>query len=72
MDVGGQGAPSRSASSCRSRVVHRKTPETKIPCWVIQLIQRFELFQRGFSKYCYGVDRALIQAEPGARVSALI
>ncbi len=31
--------------------------ETQIPVWAIELIHKFNLRQRGFSKYCYGIDR---------------
>lgn len=30
--------------------------ETLIPIWAIELIHKFNLKQRGFSKYCYGID----------------
>lgn len=30
--------------------------ETAIPYWVQELIRKFNLMQRPFSKYCYGVD----------------
>lgn len=30
--------------------------ETLIPEWVIELIQKFELVQRPYSKYCYALD----------------
>jgi hypothetical protein len=46
--------------------------ETHVPLWVVRLIQRFELTQRGFSKYCYAVDHAIVAATCGNRISALI
>lgn len=33
--------------------------ETLIPIWAIELIHKFNLKQRGFSKYCYGIDSIL-------------
>jgi len=33
--------------------------ETRVPVWVVELIRKFNLGQRGFSKYCYGIDHAL-------------
>jgi len=30
--------------------------ERLVPLWAIDLIKRFELVQRPFSKYCYGID----------------
>ncbi len=30
--------------------------ETMVPQWAINLIKRFNLVQRPFSKYCYGID----------------
>lgn len=30
--------------------------ETLVPFWAIDIIQKFDLVQRGFSKYCYGID----------------
>ena len=31
--------------------------EPAVPLWVRNLVERFELFQRGHSKYCYALDR---------------
>jgi hypothetical protein len=33
--------------------------ETLIPVWAIELIHKFNLTQRAFSKYCYGIDSVL-------------
>ena len=30
--------------------------ETLVPFWAINIIKKFELMQRPFSKYCYGID----------------
>ena len=30
--------------------------ETLVPAWAIGIIRKFGLVQRGFSKYCYGID----------------
>jgi len=43
--------------------------ETEIPFWVVTMIRRFGLQQRGFSKYCYALDRTMAMARPDARVS---
>ncbi len=39
--------------------------ETLIPMWAIELIRKFNLRQRGFSKYCYGIDSILGYNENG-------
>lgn len=39
--------------------------ETLIPTWAIELIHKFNLKQRGFSKYCYGIDSVLGYNEDG-------
>jgi hypothetical protein len=39
--------------------------ETLIPIWAIELIHKFNLKQRGFSKYCYGIDSVLGYNEDG-------
>jgi hypothetical protein len=39
--------------------------ETLIPIWAIELIRKFNLKQRGFSKYCYGIDSILGYCENG-------
>ena len=33
--------------------------ETMVPYWAIELIRKFDLIQRPFSKYCYGIDYIL-------------
>lgn len=33
--------------------------ETRVPQWTIDLIHTFNLIQRPFSKYCYGIDNIL-------------
>ena len=32
--------------------------ETLVPYWASEMIRKFNLMQRPFSKYCYGVDHA--------------
>jgi len=44
--------------------------ETRVPFWTVELIRKFNLGQRGFSKYCYGIDHALGYFTP-ARKRAL-
>ncbi len=44
--------------------------ETLIPIWAMELIHKFNLKQRGFSKYCYGIDSILGYNEDG-RISIL-
>ncbi|MCU0644647.1 MAG: polyphosphate polymerase domain-containing protein [bacterium] len=39
--------------------------ETLIPIWAMELIHKFNLKQRGFSKYCYGIDSILGYNEDG-------
>lgn len=39
--------------------------ETLVPIWAIELIHKFNLVQRGFSKYCYGIDSILGYCENG-------
>ena len=39
-----------------SPVVLEIKTETNVPTWVIAMIRRFDLMQRGFSKYCNAVD----------------
>jgi hypothetical protein len=65
---------------CESTLVHSddspvileiKT-ETLVPRWVIELVQRFELNQRGFSKYCYAIDNTMLAASVGERESAYL
>ena len=33
--------------------------ETLIPYWIQELIRKFNLMQRPFSKYCYGIDNIM-------------
>jgi hypothetical protein len=40
--------------------------ETLVPWWAIQLTRAMQLWQRGFSKYCYGIDRMREAEEMGA------
>ena len=40
-----------------SRVLLEIKVERMVPEWAIRLIRRFGLVQRGFSKYCYVIDR---------------
>jgi hypothetical protein len=39
--------------------------EPQVPDWIIALIQKFNLMQRPFSKYCYGIDHSLGTLEGG-------
>jgi hypothetical protein len=56
-------------NSCdESPVLLEIKTETRVPVWVVNLIRRFELNQRGFSKYCYAVDHSLSYTLPEARV----
>jgi len=45
-----------NARSDDSPVILEIKVETLIPIWAIELIRKFNLQQRGFSKYCYGID----------------
>ena len=49
----------------RSPVVLELKCETAVPVWLSAIIQRFELRQKGFSKYCFGIDSVLLD-ERGA------
>ncbi len=42
-----------------SPVVLEIKVETLIPMWAIDLITKFSLNQRGFSKYCYGIESTI-------------
>ena len=44
--------------------------ETLIPAWAIELIQMFNLTQRSYSKYCYGIDYFINYNENG-RIAVL-
>lgn len=43
--------------------------ETNVPDWIINMIQKFDLRRRGFSKYCQAVDHHLLYMQPDARNS---
>jgi hypothetical protein len=58
--------------SDESPVILEIKTETLVPKWVVQLIQRFDLTQRGFSKYCYAIDNTLLAATSGDRQSAFL
>ncbi|MBU0713040.1 polyphosphate polymerase domain-containing protein [bacterium] len=38
--------------------------ESLLPWWVVELIRKFNLVQRPFSKYCYGIDHHLTYLTP--------
>lgn len=40
-----------------SPVVLEIKTETFVPFWAVDIIRRFELMQRGYSKYCYVIDK---------------
>ncbi len=44
--------------------------ETNVPVWVTDMIRRFDLSRRGFSKYCQAVDHHLGYLKPETRISA--
>ena len=48
-----------SAINIDSPVILEIKVETLVPLWAIELIRKFNLMQRGFSKYCYGIDSIL-------------
>ena len=48
-----------SARSPDSPVVLEIKTETLVPSWAVDLVRRFSLLQRGYSKYCYAVDCCL-------------
>lgn len=54
-----------TARSADSPVILEIKVETMIPIWAIELIRKFHLQQRGFSKYCYGIDSLLGVGEDG-------
>ena len=54
-----------SAKNMDSPVILEIKVETLVPAWVIELIHKFNLVQRGFSKYCYGIDCLLGCPENG-------
>ena len=43
--------------------------ETDVPLWIMNMIQKFDLNRRGFSKYCQAVDHHLSFMQPEARAS---
>ncbi len=45
--------------------------ERQVPRWALELVRRFELTQRGYSKYCYTIDQAREAAAAPRRRSAL-
>ena len=45
-----------SAKNEDSPVILEIKVETLVPVWAIELIHTFNLMQRAFSKYCYGID----------------
>jgi len=51
-----------------SPVILEIKTKTFVPSWAIAIIRRFSLVQRGFSKYCYAIDRYL---EDGRSVDEL-
>jgi len=46
-----------SARTPDSPVVLEIKTEPQVPAWALALVRRFGLVQRGFSKYCYALDR---------------
>lgn len=59
-------------SSDDSPVVLEIKSETEVPGWMIALVQRFELVQRGFSKYCYGIDNLFERTSTSWRSCAVV
>lgn len=45
-----------SSHSFDSPVILEIKVETHVPVWAIELIHKFNLMQRPYSKYCYGID----------------
>ena len=43
--------------------------ETNVPQWIVNMVQKFDLNRRGFSKYCQAVDHHLSFMLPEARKS---
>ncbi len=48
-----------TSKSADSLVVLEIKVETMVPYWTVELIRKFKLVQRGYSKYCYGIDSIL-------------
>ncbi len=46
-------------------ILEVKTTQS-VPLWMLNMIRQFGLLQRGFSKYCYAVDR-IMEGTSGAR-----
>lgn len=59
-----------SSGSYDSLVILEIKVEKQIPTWVIELIRNFNLMQRGYSKYCYGLD-SLMNYNHVGRISKL-
>ncbi|MDZ7377532.1 MAG: polyphosphate polymerase domain-containing protein [candidate division KSB1 bacterium] len=57
-----------NARSADSPVILEIKVETLIPIWAIELIRKFNLQQRGFSKYCYGIE-SIFGVSGGGRTS---
>ena len=55
---------------CESPVLLEIKVERMVPFWAIDLIKRFQLVQRPFSKYCYGIDNNMAKI-PDTRHSIL-
>lgn len=51
-----------------SRVILEIKTGTNIPAWIIDLIRKFNLRQRHYSKYCYGIESTMGPC-PGSRKS---
>jgi len=45
-----------TAKHADSPVILEIKVETLVPYWAVELIRKFKLVQRGYSKYCYGID----------------
>ena len=43
--------------------------ETRVPNWVVALIRRFNLTQRGFSKYCNAMEHSMTFGAPAYRLA---
>ncbi len=54
-----------------SPVILEIKTETQVPTWIMGLIRRFQLQQRGFSKYCYAVDNTMEQDDMAMRFTPL-
>jgi hypothetical protein len=57
-----------TTSAPDSMVLIEVKTETLVPWWAIEITKRAELWQRGFSKYCYGIERALFAPQGQGRV----